>query len=51
LSGNEAKAELKTLQGDPAWREKALIPGTSQNTQYNRLNDMIGEAANRAAAG
>ncbi len=47
LSGTEAKAQMASLRSDATWREKAMIPGTPQNIQYHRLNDMIGEAANR----
>ncbi|WP_226019517.1 hypothetical protein [Novosphingobium sp. FKTRR1] len=51
LSGSEAQAQINSLRSDPVWAGKAMIPGTPENLQYKRLNDMVGEAANRAAAG
>lgn len=49
MSGREAEGELKTLKANPAWVEKALIPGTPENIQYNRLLKMAGDAADREA--
>lgn len=50
VSATEAKAELTRLRGDPAWVDKARVPGTPENQRYERLTDIIGQAAEREAA-
>jgi hypothetical protein len=47
VSAGDAKAELEQLKADPAWRDKAMVPGTPEYVRYNRLIDVIGEEANR----
>lgn len=49
VSGSEARAQLDQLKQDPAWVSKAVKPGTPENARYNRLNEAIGAAADRAA--
>ncbi|WP_408590086.1 hypothetical protein [Novosphingobium sp.] len=50
MSATEAKAELTRLRGDAAWVDKARVPGTPENQRYERLTDIIGQAADREAA-
>lgn len=51
ISAAEAKAELANLRNDPAWVAKAFIKGTPEAARYDRLNDILGQAADAEARG
>lgn len=48
LSGAEAQKQFDTKKQNPAWVEKAMIPGTAERAEYDRLNAAVGDAADRA---
>lgn len=47
VNAAEAQKELETLRSDP----KVMVPGSAENLRYNRLNDIVADAAAAAAAG
>ena len=49
VSAAEAKSELDRLKADPAWVKKAFVKGTPEAARYDRLNDILGQAAEAAA--
>ena len=44
-----AKVEMDAMKADPAIRSRAMIKGTPENLRWNRLQGVMGEAANKAA--
>ena len=50
MSASEAQATLETKQADQAWVDKAMVPGSAENAEYERLNNAIAAEADRQAA-
>lgn len=50
VSGAEAQKQLDAKMADRNWVDRAFVPGSAENAEYNRLQNAIGEAANRKAA-
>lgn len=48
MTAESAKAEIAAIQADPKAREQAMIPGTPENKRYNRANDALAAAADKA---
>lgn len=49
ISGAEAQKQLDQRRASKEWRDKAMIPGSAENAEYNRLNEAIGADAERRA--
>ena len=49
VSGAEAQKQLDLKMGDKAWHDKAMLPGSPENAEFNRLQSAIGEAEDRKA--
>jgi hypothetical protein len=50
MSEQEAQVEIDALKKTPGFAEKAAQPGTPEAAKWNRLQTILGEAANRKAA-
>jgi hypothetical protein len=46
----EAQAELNTMKTDPAIAAKISVPGSQERIRYERLLDVVANAANQSAA-
>lgn len=49
ISGAEAQKQLDARMADKSWRDKAMVPGSQENAEYQRLNNAIGADADRKA--
>lgn len=49
VNGAQAKADLERRMQDKAWGAKAMVKGTAENAEYNRLNDAVAAEAARKA--
>jgi hypothetical protein len=49
MDGAAAKATLDQRQKDPQWSSKAMVPGSAENIEFERLTDAIAAAAERKA--
>lgn len=49
ITGAQAQAEIDRLITDKDFQAKLKIPGSPEAARWKRLNDAVGEAANRAA--
>lgn len=47
VSGAEAQKQLDEKSGNPEWAKKALVPGTPESAEYERLNAAIMADADR----
>lgn len=50
VSGDTAQAEINQMRGDPVVVAKMTVKGTPENARYLRLQNIVGDAANRKAA-
>lgn len=50
VSAAEAKAQYDKRMADPAWRSKAMVPGTAERQEQERLVNAMAAAADREAA-
>ncbi|WP_310532518.1 hypothetical protein [Novosphingobium sp.] len=46
----QAKARYDQIKADPVMSAKIMVPGSPERAEYERLNDILGEAANRKFA-
>lgn len=51
VGGDQAQAEIQRMMGDPKQAAAIFVKGSPENVRYNRLQGIVGEAANRRAAG
>jgi hypothetical protein len=47
FSGREAQAQIDQRKQNPTWAKNAMIPGTPENIEYNRLLEQVAAAADR----
>jgi hypothetical protein len=50
VSPAQAQQQLNQKMANGEWASKAIVPGTPENAEYNRLNDAIATAADRQTA-
>ena len=50
MSGDSAQAEIDQMRANPEIAAKITVKGTPENAKYQRLQNVVGEAANRRAA-
>lgn len=50
VNADQAQAQIDQMKGDPAIAARMTVKGTPEFAKYNRLLDIVGEAANRRAA-
>lgn len=50
VNGDQAQVQIDAMKADPATSSKIFIKGSPENIRYNRLQAVVGEAANRRAA-
>lgn len=50
VDGDTAQAQIDSMKADPAIVTKMMQKGTPENERYNRLLNIVGDAANRRAA-
>ena len=50
MSEAQAQARMDQIKKDPVMSAKAMVPGTPERAEYDRLNEILGEAANRKFA-
>lgn len=50
MNADQAQAQIDQMKGDPATVARMTVKGTPEFAKYNRLLDIVGEAANRRAA-
>ena len=50
MSADSAQAEINQMRANPEIAAKITVKGTPENAKYERLQNVVGEAANRRAA-
>lgn len=50
MTAAQAQARIGEIKNNDTARAKAMTPGTPENAEWNRLNDVLGEEANRKFA-
>jgi hypothetical protein len=50
ITGAQAQEEIDKLRADPATRDKIFIKGTAERARYDRLQNIVGQEADRQAA-
>ncbi len=48
MTAEQAKAEIAAIKADPEVLAKAMVPGSAENARYNRANEAMAAAAERA---